>query len=139
VRPESGARSVDAGAFAGFADVLARKPARNDVNTASPRPSVKSLYIIPDRKRVERPVVLPSHEHAGGVGVALDSAHAAPSKQLAAKDAAARAGEQGELAQLSRNAFDSNHVTTGLLSYRQNSTTLHLCNDGTCASLDKCY
>jgi hypothetical protein len=98
VGPEAASLAIDARSGAGNADVLAGEAAADDVNTASPRASVKRAYVIPDRERRETAVVLPSHEHAGCPGVTLDSAHAAPAKELAAKDAATRAGEEGELA-----------------------------------------
>lgn len=56
--PEPGSFTGDARSFSGCTDVLARKPARNHVNNASPRSSVKCTDVIPNRERRKQPVVL---------------------------------------------------------------------------------
>ena len=83
LHPEAGSLSFDPRSLAGGADVLAWKPARYDVNSSSPWPSVKAAHVIPDGKRRQCSVVLPCCKYACGVGVALDGADGAPSKQLA--------------------------------------------------------
>lgn len=97
-RPQSAALAVDTDALSGNTDVLAGKSARNHVNTASPRSSVKSSNVIPDRERREPSIILPGEQNACGIGVELDGADGSPPEQLAAKDPAAATGEQGELA-----------------------------------------
>jgi putative intracellular protease/amidase len=67
------------------ADVLAGKPARNHVNTASPWISVKGANVIPNRERREKAVILSGDEYACGVGLALDSADGAPAKEFASE------------------------------------------------------
>jgi hypothetical protein len=93
VRPHSASFAVDTCAFSGRADVLARKAARYDVNNASPWPSVKGLYVIPDRERRQASVILPGNQDARGVCIPLDSAHGAPSKQMSAEYSATSARE----------------------------------------------
>jgi hypothetical protein len=97
VSPHPAGFSVDACALSGTTDICAGKAARNDINTASPRSAVKSLNVIPDWERREAPVVLAGNQDAGGVGVPLDSAHGAPSKQMPAEDAATSACEKSQL------------------------------------------
>jgi hypothetical protein len=91
--PESAAGPADAGSFAGGADVLAGKPSRNHVNTASPRLAVEGSHVVPNGEWLKAAVVLPGHEHASGVGVEFNGAHGSPSKQFAAEYAATSACE----------------------------------------------
>lgn len=56
--PKPAPLSCDSISFSCRANVLAWKPARNNVNNSSPRSSVKGLDIIPNRERWERAVVL---------------------------------------------------------------------------------
>jgi len=91
--PESAAISGEAGLLSGDGNVLTGKPARNDVNTASPSCSVKCANIVPDWKRLERFVVLPRGKDCGGVGVVLDSANSSPSEEFAAEYSSAIACE----------------------------------------------
>jgi hypothetical protein len=93
VLPHAAAVSFDSGAFAGDADVLAWKPARYDVNNASPWSAVKGLHVIPDGKRVQAAVVLSLHKNACGVGVPFDGAYGSPAKEFSPKDAATSACE----------------------------------------------
>lgn len=95
--PESGAPSTDPGAFPGGADVLARESARNDVNSASPRASVKVAYVIPDREGREAAVVLPGDQNVPCVGVELDGADGAPAEQFPAENASSSAREKCQL------------------------------------------
>ncbi len=56
--PHAAALSVQAFAFPGCADILARKPARNHVNSAAPRSSVKGANVIPNWERRECAFIL---------------------------------------------------------------------------------
>jgi hypothetical protein len=76
---------------------LAGKASRNDVNTASPWAAVKGLNVIPDWERRQCSVVLAGNQDACGVGVPLDSAHGAPSKQMSAEYASTSAREKSQL------------------------------------------
>lgn len=96
VLPESAALAGDSCPFSGCADVLAGKAARNDINTASPRVSVKGSNIIPDRERRETAVVLAGNQDGRCVGVELHSAHGSPAEQMPAEYAAPSPGEEGE-------------------------------------------
>jgi len=97
VLPHSASLAFDARAFSGGGNVLTGKAARYDRNTASPWSSVKSLNVIPDRERRQTSVVLAGNQDACGVGVPLDSAHGAPSKQMSTEDAATSAREKSQL------------------------------------------
>lgn len=91
--PESASLAVDALAFAGDADVLAREASRHHVNTAAPWSSVKGSDVIPDRERRQEPIVLARNEYVPSVGLELDGADRSPSEQVAAKNAASSARE----------------------------------------------
>ena len=95
--PESAFLSVDACAFSGGADVLAGKASRNDVNTSSPRLSVKGCDVIPDGKRFQASVVLSRHKYACGVGVEFDCTDSSPSEELASEYASTSACEKSQL------------------------------------------
>tara|TARA_Y100001970_G_C14231189_1_gene858749 strand:- start:1759 stop:2142 length:384 start_codon:yes stop_codon:yes gene_type:complete len=83
--PESRLLALDACASPGNADVGAWPACCDHVNTAFPSSSVKGPRVIPDRERVEASVVLSSHENVSGIGLDLDSADCAPSKQAASE------------------------------------------------------
>jgi hypothetical protein len=95
--PQATAFASQSGAFTGGADVLTREAARNDVNSASPRSSVKCANVIPDWERVQRAVVLPRSQDGRCVGVVFHSADCAPSKQVSAKYSATNACEKSQL------------------------------------------
>jgi hypothetical protein len=100
VSPHGTGFSVNACSLSSAGNVGAGEAARYDINTASPWASVKGLNIIPDRERRQAAVVLPSHEHAGCVGVPLHSAHGAPSKEFASEYSATSACEKSQLIHL---------------------------------------
>jgi hypothetical protein len=91
--PQSTALAVDACALSGDADVLAGKPARNNVNTSAPRSAVKGANVIPNRERREHSVILSGEQNARGVGVVFNGAHCLPSEQQAAEYSATSACE----------------------------------------------
>jgi hypothetical protein len=97
VSPHPAAGSVDAGSLACNADVLARKTARYDVNNSSPRSAVKGLNVIPNRKGREKAVILSGGKYACGVGLPLDGADSAPSKQVSSENASTSAREKSQL------------------------------------------
>jgi hypothetical protein len=97
VLPHSRAFAIYAGSLAGGADVLAGEPARNHVNTAAPRSSVKGLHVIPYRESLKRAVVLSGQQYAGCIGLPFNGAHCSPSEQLAAKYSATSACEKSQL------------------------------------------
>jgi hypothetical protein len=93
VVPHGAGFSVDPGAAAGGGYVGAWKPARYDINNASPWSAVKGLHVIPDGKRVQAAVVLSLHKNACGVGVPFDGAYGSPAKEFSPKDAPTSACE----------------------------------------------
>ena len=100
VPPHSAAGSVNACAFAGHADVLARDSSRHHINTASPRSSVKGLNVIPNREGREKSVILSGDKYACGVGLPFDGADGSPSEQVACEYSATSACEKSQLIHL---------------------------------------
>jgi len=76
---------------------LAGKPARNHVNTSSPRSTVKGANVIPDRERRQKSVILSAGKYACGVGVSLDGTDGSPSEEMPPEDSPACSGEEREL------------------------------------------
>jgi hypothetical protein len=107
VRPHAGPLAVNACTLSGNADVLARKPARNHVNKASPRSSVKGLHVIPNRERREKAVILSGEQYTCGVGLPLDGADGSPSEQVATKNASTSAREKCQLMHGSPRHFET--------------------------------
>jgi hypothetical protein len=96
-RPESGLLPVDAGAFAGAGDVLAGEAAGDDVDVAAPLVPVEGPDVVPDGELGQASVALSGEEYVSSVGINLNSADGAPSKEEPSQDAASASGEQGEL------------------------------------------
>jgi len=94
--PEAGAFTRDAVASAGCADVLAGKPSRNHVDTASPRVSVKGSHVIPDRERLQNSIILALDEYSSGIGFIFDCADCSPSEQVSCEYASTSPGKEGE-------------------------------------------
>jgi len=95
--PQAGALAVDACALACGADVLAWESARNNVNSASPRSSVKGSNVIPDRERRKNSIVLSLEQNPNSVWLPLNGAHSAPAEQLAAEYSSTSASEKCQL------------------------------------------
>jgi hypothetical protein len=76
---------------------LAREASRNHINNSSPRFTVKSSHVIPNRERRETSVVLPCDKNIAGVFIELDCADGFPSKQLATEYSATSAREKSQL------------------------------------------
>lgn len=89
--------ALDAGAASGERDVLAWKPARYEVNSASPRASVKRPNVVPDRERGKRVVVLACDKYASSVGVELDGADSTPSEEVPSEYAPTSTREKSQL------------------------------------------
>jgi hypothetical protein len=106
--PHAAAFTVEPFAFAGGADVLARKPARNHVNNASPRPSVKGANVIPNWERRECALILSGGKYPSGEGFPLDGTDGPPSKRLAAEYSATSAREKSQLIHGSPTQFHTN-------------------------------
>ena len=92
--PESRAGAINAGTFTCRADVLAREASRYHVNKAAPWSSVKGAYVIPNRERREKAVILSGEQYACGIGFELDGTDSSDSKQFAAKYASTSAREK---------------------------------------------
>jgi hypothetical protein len=99
VGPHAGSLSVDSCTLSCDADVLTGKSSRYDINTASPRATVKGANVIPNRERRENSVILSGGKYACGVGVPLDGAHGSPSEQVPAEYASTSAREKSQLIQ----------------------------------------
>jgi hypothetical protein len=97
VEPEAASLAIESGAFAGGADVLAGKAARNDVNTAMPWPSVKSRNVRPNWERSEDSIVLSLRQNLCGVGITFNCDHGSPSKEFAAEYSSTSAREKSQL------------------------------------------
>jgi hypothetical protein len=91
--PEPRSLSFEPGALSGGADILAGKAPRNHVNKSAPWLAVKGANVIPDRERLQLPVILSGHKYACGVSVDLNGTDGAPSEQLAAEYASTSACE----------------------------------------------
>jgi hypothetical protein len=91
---------------------LAWKPARNDVNTASPRLSIKGANVIPDREGRENPLILSLDKYACGIGVSLDGTDGPPPEELSPEDSSACTCEQCEFSKSAINARLISHAIT---------------------------
>jgi hypothetical protein len=97
VAPEPTALALDAGAAPGARDVLAREPAADDVDVSAPGRAGEGADVIPDGERVELSVSLTREQDAPAVGINLDSADGAPSKEEPSQDASACACKKCQL------------------------------------------
>jgi hypothetical protein len=59
--------------------------------------SVKGLYVIPNRERREKAVILSGAQYACWVGFPLDSADCSPSKEVSPKYSSTSAREKSQL------------------------------------------
>ena len=94
VLPHARAFTVDACAFAGCANVLARKSARYNVNNSSPRLSVKTAHVRPNRERLENSIILSLRQNLCAVGITLNCAYGAPSEQVSAEYSSPGSGKE---------------------------------------------
>jgi len=87
LRPQARARAMDSNSLSCAADVLAGETPGDDIDASSPWVAVEGPNIIPDGKAREAPVSLPGEENPSRVGIKLNSADGAPSKQHPSQDA----------------------------------------------------
>ena len=88
VFPHGASFSFDSRPLSCTGNVLTGKASRHDINTASPRSSVKGLNVIPDREGFKTSVVLPGDQNVPCVGIPLDGADSSPSEEMSAEYAA---------------------------------------------------
>jgi len=86
VRPQTGLLSGNSRSLSGCADVLARKSSADDIDCSAPLSPIKGAHVIPDWESVKTSVRLSGKQDASGVGIKLDSADGAPSKQSPSQD-----------------------------------------------------
>jgi hypothetical protein len=79
--------AVDACATSSAADVLARESAADDVDVASPLLAVEGAHVVPDGEPWQETVSLSGEQDVPAVGIKLNSADGAPSKEAASQDA----------------------------------------------------
>jgi hypothetical protein len=80
--------AVNSLAPSGWADVGAGKPSTDDIDAPGPWSAVEGSDVVPDGECWQHPVTLAGEQHAARVGINLDSADGAPSKEAPAQDAA---------------------------------------------------
>jgi hypothetical protein len=66
---------------------LAWKSAANDIDVSAPRLAVEGLHIVPDWEPRQESVPLSGKQNSAAVGIKLNSADGAPSKEFASQDA----------------------------------------------------
>jgi hypothetical protein len=98
--PQSGTLSVKAVTLSGDADVLTGEASADNVNVSAPWLAVEGSDVIPHGEGWEHSVPLPGKQDAAWVGSKLNSADAAPSKQVPSQDASTAPGEEGEFSEL---------------------------------------
>jgi hypothetical protein len=91
---------------------LAREAARNDVNTASPRLSVKGANVIPDREGRQNSFILSLDKYACGIWVLLDGADGSPPEEFSPEDSPACTCEECEFSKSAINARLISHAIT---------------------------
>jgi hypothetical protein len=72
----------------GGTEWLARKPAADDIDAASPAPTVEHPNVLVDFKRLEAAIILPSPDDGAASRVNLDSADGGPPEQPGSQEAA---------------------------------------------------
>jgi hypothetical protein len=97
VIPHGGIFSIKPCASSGNGNVGAWKAARYDINNACPWLSVKGLYVIPNRERREKAVILSGAQYACWVWLPFDCADCSPSKELASEYSSTSACEKSQL------------------------------------------
>jgi hypothetical protein len=97
VLPHSRSFSVKSITFSCRTNVLTWKSTTDDIDNSSPGISVKGLYVIPNRERREKAVILSGAQYACWVGLPLDCTDCSPSKEFAAKYSATSACEKSQL------------------------------------------
>jgi hypothetical protein len=86
--PQTASSPGKTGAATCRTDVLAGESAADDIHCAPPSMSVKCSHVIPDWEAAKTSVSLASKQDSARIGINLDSADGAPSKQFSSQDAA---------------------------------------------------
>jgi hypothetical protein len=85
--PQGGSSSTKPGSITGKADVLAWESTADDVDVTSPWPSVEGADIVPDWESWQASISLSGKKDSSRIGIKLNSALGAPSKQMPSQDA----------------------------------------------------
>jgi hypothetical protein len=96
VPPKSASCAVDACAFPGGGNVLAREPSAHDVNPSAPRGCGKCGDVVPNWESWQDSVPLSLEQDASAIGFNFHSANCGVAEDNSAKDSASRPGEQME-------------------------------------------
>jgi len=67
---------------------LAGESSADNIDVSAPLSAVETAHVIPDWERLKDSIALPGKQDASAVGIKLNSADGAPSKQLPSQDAA---------------------------------------------------
>jgi len=84
--PQTGPSSCDTRSFSSRANILTGEASADDINSTMPGFTIKGAHVIPDWESVKTSVRLSGKQDASGVGIKLDSADGAPSKQSPSQD-----------------------------------------------------
>src|SRR6266487_444106 len=121
--PESRTFSSDSFAFSRCADILTGEPARNQVNTSSPRESVKSPNVVPDREWIEKAVILSLGKCRSAIWVPLDGADRNFPEEETSQDSASGTGKEFAFSYWFINAWEMCHAIQA--SPHANVNSLH--------------
>ena len=100
VSPEARTGTCDADSFSRAGDVLAWKPARNNVNNAPPWVAIKGLHVRPNREWQEMSIDLPLCKNLCGESVNLNGTDGPPSKEMSPKNSSTSTREKSQLIHL---------------------------------------
>jgi hypothetical protein len=103
--PETASRAFETGSVSSGTDVLTGKSASHDINNSSPRSSVESPNVIPNRERRHGSIVLPRNEDGLGVGIKFNGANASMPEQLTCENSSTMAREKMKLIQATSNSL----------------------------------
>jgi hypothetical protein len=95
--PHPAALSINSCSFSCRTNVLTWKATTDDIDNSSPGMSVKGLYVIPNRERREKTVILSGAQYACWIWLPLNGADCAPSKEFSPKYSSTSACEQSQL------------------------------------------
>jgi hypothetical protein len=82
---------------AGETERLARKASGNDINPASPWPSIKTFDVVPDGEQGKQTVPLAPQECLAGVLFDFDGRHGSPPQEVRSEDSPASSGKKCQL------------------------------------------
>ena len=95
--PKPGAFASQSQSFPGHANVLARKPAADDIDAAFPSLSIKGSHVVPYRESFEQSIALSGEQNSPWIFSKFNSADGAPSKEFSAQDASSRSCKKCQL------------------------------------------